>query len=248
MPPPAAPVPRILVVSLARAVDRRRSIEAGFGALGLPFDIVDAVDGRTEDVSGDVSQWRSRLEIGRPLSTGEVAASVSHQRAYQQIVDDDLPYALVVEDDIEPTPGLIDVLGAVDRLPPDWDVVTLHSLFASAGPRPLPGPPLNGDFRVCTYARMPYGAQGCLVSRRAAERLLAVGRPIRFPPDDVIFRPRPARLRIYGIEPSPIVHADFGSELGVTRTDDARGIARIAARVVVAAGKVRARIHRRLDR
>ena len=142
----------------------------------------------------------------------------------------------------------IDVLGAVDRLPPDWDVVTLHSLFASAGPRPLPGPPLTGDFRVCTYARMPYGAQGCLVSRRAAERLLAVGRPIRFPPDDVIFRPRPARLRIYGIEPSPIVHADFGSELGVTRTDDARGIARIAARVVVAAGKVRARIHRRLDR
>lgn len=246
-PSPTAPLPPILVVSLARATDRRRSIEAGFGALGLPFEIVDAVDGRTEDVSGAVSPWRSRYEIGRPLSAGEVATALSHLRAYQRMVDEDLPCALVVEDDIEPTPDLVDVLGALAGLPPDWDVVTLHSLFPSAGPRPLSGPPLTGDFRVCTYAHMPYGTQGYLVSRRAAERLLAIGRPIRLPSDEVLFRRRPARLRVYGIEPSPIIHADFGSELGVTRTDDARGIARVAARVVVTAGKVRARIRRRLD-
>jgi glycosyl transferase, family 25 len=241
-------MPPIWVLSLARATDRRRSIEAGFGALGLPFELIDAIDGRSEDVSAEASQWRSRFEIGRPLSPGEIAASLTHLRAYQRIVDDGVPYAVIVEDDVEPTPALIDVLGALDDLPPDWDVVTLHSLFPSARPRPLAGPPLVGEFRVCTYERMPYGSQCCVVSRAAAERLLAVGRPVRFPPDDLVFRPRPARLKYYGIEPSPVVHGDFGSELGVTRADDARGLERVAARIVVTAGKVRNRVRRALVR
>lgn len=246
--PPPTTAPPIWILSLARATDRRRFVDAHFAALGLPFEVLDAVDAQAVDVDRYASPWRSRFEIGRTMSRGAIACSLSHLAAYRRMVDEDVPAALIVEDDVEPTPALADVLAAVAALPPDWQVVTCHSLFPSAGPRPLPGPPLAGATRVCTYDRMPFGTQCYLVRRSAAERLLAVGLPVRLPADELLFRRRPAGLRVYGVEPSPVRHADFGSELGARPPEDTRGITRVLARAVVTAGKVRARVRRAVRR
>jgi hypothetical protein len=66
---------------------------------------------------------------------------------------------------------------------------------------------------VCTYRRNPFGTGCYVLSLAAAERLLAVGEPVCMPPDDLIFRRRPAGLRVYGIEPSVVRHGNFRSEL-----------------------------------
>lgn len=246
--PPSGTLPPVWVISLTRATDRRRSIDEHFRALGQPYEIVDAVDGRTADVAAQYAPWRTRFRIGRTMAAGDIACSLSHLHAYRRMVEDDVPVAMILEDDVQPTAAFPDILAAVGSLPPDWEVVTLHSLFPAAGPRPLPGPPLADGYRVCTYARMPYGTQCYLVRRSAAERLLAAGLPVTMPADELLFRRHPVGLRYYGIEPSPVRHATFGSELGGRPPDDARGLTRIAARAVVLAGKGWARLRRMRQR
>lgn len=239
-------LPPIWVISLARAVDRRRSVRTSFTAAGIPFELFDAVDGRALEPAERrrYSRWRSLYEVGRDLTLGDVGCSLSHLRVYEQMVAEGIPEVVVVEDDVQPSPALVDVLAGRHALPPDWEVVTMHSLFPSADPQPLPTPPIADGYRVCRYRRIPFGTQCYLVSLAAARRLLAVGYPVRMPPDELLYRRRPAGLRVYGIEPSPVVHADFGSELRTPRASNARGVERVAEWAVRAAGSLRARVLR----
>ena len=205
------------VISLERAQDRRESVTRALSTLGIPFT------------------------IGRPMTPGDVGCSLSHLRVYERMLAEGVPEVVVVEDDVQPTAALLDVLAARDALPRDWQVVTLHSLFASAGPQPLDRPALPGDHHVCTYTRIPFGTQCYLINQSGARRALEVAYPVRLPADELLYRRRPAGLRVYGIEPSPVVHADFGSELGPARAEDARGVGRLADTAVIVAGKAWAR-------
>jgi len=251
-PDAAAALPPIWVISLARAEARRRSVETSFAAAGIGFELFDAVDGRALDPQErrQYSRWRSLYEIGRDLTLGDVGCSLSHLRVYERMVAEQIPEVVVVEDDVQPTPDLVTVLAARAGLPADWQVVTLHSLFASADPQPRPGPPIADGYRVCTYRRIPFGTQCYLINLDGARRALEVGYPVRMPPDELLYRRRPAGLRVYGVEPSPVVHADLGSELRTARASDARGLTAFAERCVITAGKVRTRILRpsRMDR
>lgn len=245
-PPTRADLPPIWVISLARSAVRRRSAERSFAAAGIPMELFDAVDGRALDPAERrrYSRWRALYEIGRDLTLGDLGCSLSHIRVYERMVAEGVPEVVVVEDDVQPTPALATILEARAALPADWEVVTLHSLFASADPRPRPGPPIAGGYRVCTYGRIPFGTQCYLISLAGARRALEVAYPVRMPPDELLYRRRPAGLRVYGVEPSPVVHADFGSELRTARASDVHGLTAVAERCVIAAGKVRARLVR----
>jgi glycosyl transferase family 25 len=236
--------PPIWVISLERASARRASVTAAFAELGIPIELFPAVDGRSMSAEErrKYSRWRSLFEIGRDLTLGDVGCSLSHIRVYERMVAEDVPEVVVVEDDVVPTPDLVDVLDARAGFPDDWDVVTLHSLFPSAQPHPVEGPSITGAHRVCTYRRTPFGTQCYLIRLAAAQRILEVAYPVRMPPDELLYRRRPAGLRVYGVEPSPVVHADFGSELRTDRATTAHGLVHLAETAVIAAGRVRARI------
>ncbi|MFA5882577.1 MAG: glycosyltransferase family 25 protein [Acidimicrobiia bacterium] len=237
-------LPPVWVISLERAQDRRESVTQAFSTLGIPFTMLDAVDGRmlSPDERRRHSRWRSLFAIGRDMTPGDVGCSLSHLRVYERMLAAGVSEVVVVEDDVQPTAALVDVLVARDALPDDWQVVTLHSLFASAGPEPLDRPALTGDHRVCTYARIPFGTQCYLINESGARRALDVAYPVRLPADELLYRRRPAGLRVYGIEPSPVVHADFGSELGTARAGDGRGMGGLAEKAVITAGKAWARV------
>jgi glycosyl transferase family 25 len=150
----------------------------------------------------------------------------------------------VFEDDVEPLPALVEVLDQRDRLPPDADVVTLHSLFEWATPMPVDDRQIADGFHVTRYARTPMGAQAYLIRAHAARRLLEIGFPVRLPSDELLFRPHPARLTVYGIEPSPVVHADFVSELHAVAPagGDASHARAAALEVTRFAGRVQRRV------
>lgn len=239
-------LPPVWIISLERARERRETVTRGFRDLRLPFELIPAVDGRnlTATERRRYSRWRALFTIGRDMTAGDIGCALSHLGVYERMVAQDVPEVLVVEDDVTPLPELVDVLEARAALPPDWQVLTLHSLFASSAPRPLAQPPLADRFRVCTYDRIPFGTQCYLARRSAALRLLAVADPVRMPADELLFRRRPAGLRVYGIEPSPVVHADLGSELGARRASDSPWPVRAVEHTVVTAGKVWTRVRR----
>jgi glycosyl transferase family 25 len=245
-------VPPIWVISLERAPERRAAITEALGSRGLAFEFIDAVDGQalTQAQRQAYSHWRALFETGRGLGRGMLGCSLSHLAVYRRMLAEDVPVVAVLEDDVEPLDGLATILDSVDAFPPDWQVITLHSLFASADPRPVDGRVIADRFQVCTYARMPFGTQGYLINEHGARRVLDVAYPVGLPPDELLFRARPAGLRVYGIEPSVLAQRDVDSEihrlpLEVTPT---RAWRRPVDAGVVVAGKVRRRISRALER
>ncbi len=199
----------VLVVSLADATDRRHHMTGQLDALGLAFEFVDAVDGRASMPDG-ASALGSVLEIGRPMTATEVGCARSHAQAYQRILSSRAPAGVVFEDDLTIAPALGGLLSAIDRLPPDWDLVTLfHGKRAHLTGRSLP---MTSEVVVQGVAHA-LGTQGYIVRDRAATRLRECTEPVRLPADELIFRPQPANLQVYGTVPPLVRDGVFDSQI-----------------------------------
>jgi glycosyl transferase family 25 len=208
-----ASLPPIWVVSLERAARRRAFVQQAFSEAGLPFELVDAVDGTTltADDRRAYSRTRTLYELGRGLMAGELGCALSHLRLLRRLVDEQHAEAVIVEDDVAPGPQLERLLAERDRLPADRDVVTFCQLSRTADPVEVMD--LGGGLHLAAYRRMLFGAQCYLITRDAAQRVLAHAYPIRLPYDELLFRRRPAALRVYGVEPRAVHLPRFASEL-----------------------------------
>lgn len=92
----------IFVISLADAGARRVSLVAALDALGLEWELFEAVDGRR----GLGPVWESLIDragaakaMGRPLTNGEFGCALSHRGIYEIILQRGLEGAIVLEDD-----------------------------------------------------------------------------------------------------------------------------------------------------
>lgn len=114
---------KAFIISLPDSRRRRISALNNIQISGLPFEIVDGVDARKmkpEFLSCQQGGW------GRELLPGEVGCYAAHLRVLQRIIDYDLPWGYVLEDDFcyEPDPkyGLVEVAAV---LPNSFDYITL---------------------------------------------------------------------------------------------------------------------------
>ena len=243
--------PPIWVISLERARARRAYVVDGFTTLGIPFEIVDAVDGYelSDAERGRCSQVRALFRMGHRLTQGELGTALSHLDVYARMVRNAVPMVVVMEDDALPAPALVTALDQLDRIPADWDVVTFRSQFASSAPVPVDGATIAGDHQVCTYERVPFGAQCYLIRLETARRLLDIGFPVCMPADALLFRRWPAQLCVYGVEPALASEGDFESELvmrSAPATTQRYGV-ELVDQAIVVAGKVWYRARRRLS-
>jgi len=131
------------------------------------------VDGRSMTDAAIAAAYRPDLHRPRypfVLSRSEIACFLSHRRAWQAILDQDLDAALIVEDDAMITvPAFADVFAAaVDGLQPDEFVRFPHR------ERHEPGPLIRsrGAVRLLEPRLPALGMVLQLVGREAARRLL----------------------------------------------------------------------------
>ena len=131
------------IVNLERSTVRKQYMEELLKPYSfLDVEFIKAVDGRQlseEEINARFDFKRSRKLYGKTITPGEVGCSLSHRKIYKDIVDNNVPYALLLEDDIaiQRDLNLID-LDAVDKL------------LRSSKPRVLM---LSGDF--CYYRKKP---------------------------------------------------------------------------------------------
>lgn len=213
-------IPPVWVVSLERATDRRAFVREVFEPLRIPYEIVDAVDGYALDDRqlAQCSELRALFRYGERLRPGILGCSLSHLEAYRRMVSEDIPEVVIVEDDARPSPDFGRVLTELEAVPSDCDVLTFHSLFEWAAPTPVNDSIIAGKYRICTFGRTPMGTQAYLITQAAARRVLKVAYPVCLPSDELLFRARPARLTVYGVDPSPVTHGAFDSEIHAIRS------------------------------
>lgn len=96
---------KIFVVNLKRRLDRREQIEKRLNDLSLTnYEIVDAVDGKElpEDLS-ELYNEQSAVGLHRKLQKSEIGCALSHINIARKVVEQNLDYAIILEDDAEPT-------------------------------------------------------------------------------------------------------------------------------------------------
>ncbi|MFW5654065.1 MAG: glycosyltransferase family 25 protein [Roseicyclus sp.] len=226
--------PAIFVINLDRRPDRLAFMAGQLGAMGLPWERVSAHD--KESVADDllateVALTGHRVAMGR----GSQACALTNFDIFRRIVAEDLPAAVILQDDVELSPDLAPYLTALDWLPEGIGLVQFEKYGRSAsrrlvgpalGPMPLPHHSLHR-----LHSRTA-GAACYLITQAAARRILAEKPLLDMPIDHFLFSPNVSplfhRLGVAILRPALArqrEEADLASDLAAERRGRRKSLA-----------------------
>lgn len=168
---------KCFVINLDRSRDRLAHVVTEFEKIGIAFQRVSAVDGRT---LVDMPKYAPHLR------TAEVACFLSHKKCWTAIADGTDDYAAVFEDDVVMDCQAAGLLSDENWVPVDADVVKVETFLNKTivGIRPVVSH--RGFSIVRLYGDHP-GTSGYVISRMAARRFLAATAEIKCPVDGFLF-------------------------------------------------------------
>ena len=212
----------IFVINLPGSTERRRSITGQLEQLGLDYRLVAGVDGDSLSPN-DLTALTSSLPGIDPLQPKQVGCALGHQRVYSTMVEERIPAALVLEDDVALDPSLPDLLVRLrDELSPD-ELILLHWIPGSGCQITLTDARrLTGQARLCypmTTTNIQSGA-AYVLPHPVAERMVVAAMPVRHPADYWdCFREAGCFSRLRCVVPSPVeIRYELPSEIGLGRS------------------------------
>lgn len=202
---------RIYYINLSTRADRRLALEQRLSLLGLTGIRVEAAT--PDDVSAEMRRKYCDPTSYRWQTPPELACSLSHMRVMERLLATPDKYALVLEDDAILSTGLAEFLDHFERAAPDMDLVHLETDQAPWRLAPRPDTMLAGVslYRAFNTLR---GTAGYIVSRRAAEHILASDQLLKCMTDQALFNPfeRPGRdLVVRQADPALVIQEEFAS-------------------------------------
>ena len=203
----------VFVINLDRSTQRLAEMTQRLEQLDLPFTRMSAVYGASltdQELNRHYSSALNKRVYRRPLSAAEIGCYLSHRNIWQTMVDDNLTMALILEDDAELGAQLPAALATVENLTRPWDVIKLYEPQIK---KPLARSiPLNQDFSLCQYKKIPSTSTGYMVSLAGAAKLLRARELFGRPVDDDIQFYWEYSGEVYGVKPYPISIANSSLE------------------------------------
>ncbi|CAJ0807401.1 glycosyltransferase family 25 protein [Ralstonia flaminis] len=212
-------------INLEHDVGRRKALEDQLDTLGLPHTRFPGVYGKAlpaEALARHYNHTRAVAE-SRELTVGEVGCALSHLGVYRAMLEQDLPYALILEDDAKLGPDVPAVLDAlVQQVSPDEPVVTLLTHINRYYKRSAK--PLDPSHSVVKLANYQWLAHGYFVTRAAAKRMVEQLYPVWLAADYWHKFEREGIVQMRAVVPYVISVQDFdtGSNLEADRAIKSR--------------------------
>ncbi|MBN1439009.1 MAG: glycosyltransferase family 25 protein [Anaerolineales bacterium] len=201
----------IWVLNLKKDAQRLEFMTKQLRALRLPFTVVEAVDGASlspEDWR-QYSKERALKFSKRELVPGEIGCALSHARMWERIVRENLPEALIFEDDVWIGKALADILARRRRLPEDWELVN----FSTDAPQEPFGEFITDIYRASRHKQLPDRASAYLLKREGAKKLLDHAYPIGHTADGLTWRTDITGVVSYGIYPRVVILSGLDSSI-----------------------------------
>jgi glycosyl transferase, family 25 len=193
----------MFVVNLDRSPERLALMTQRCQEIGISFERFPAVDGT--DIPEALRRYFSDASgrIVSPLRPAEIGCYASHLGVWQHIVDENLPAAVVCEDDAD-LPGSFRAIvrEIVSELAAGWDMVKL-SAKPDHAMRPLL-PLSSHPSSIVRYSRVPGGTTCYLISRAGALKMLQPHAPRMWAADQDTRWPWKFGMNIFGVYPRPV--------------------------------------------
>lgn len=171
--------------------------------LGLQYEFYGAVDGgqlTDVDVARFCNQKWAKRHIGRTLLKGEIGCALSHLGVYKKIVDENLPMALVLEDDACLLPDIKPVLQALENaLQPSLPRIVLLSGAAELSDRFMLK---TGDYSFGPVTSAVYLAHAYVLTFESAKRMLEALSPVVQVADDWGWISRHTGIDLFACHPA----------------------------------------------
>lgn len=198
------------LINLDRSPERLTWFTAQAARVGLGFERIAGVDGRTLTPAELQSATADSYEF-QPINPGEAGLFMSHRDAWQRLLDSDAAHAAVFEDDAVLSQRIATVLDAIDRLALAADVIKLETTRR----RVVLGQAvatIGGLHRLQPLCSWHGGTAAYVVSRAGAQLLLQATWPLADPVDQVMFNPMSrvsARLRLLQVCPGVCIQKNI---------------------------------------
>ena len=174
---------KIFVINLKDSVERYNYVKSQFDKLGLEIERIEGVDANSltwEDIKEVYSPEKNRKTYVRPLHKGQIACYMAHVKAWKAILEQDLDYAFVLEDDAMISDKFSDALKFFDSTFGKWNFVRIQSntklkrIFHSGD---------MGNFSFVQYINTPGNAIAQVISNSAVVKMLNGLLPFGMPVD-----------------------------------------------------------------
>ena len=188
---------QILVISLRRSPDRREKVRQELSKINLPWEFLDAVDGSL--LSQPPLEYKpskvKRLQ-GYSLTANEIGCYLSHKKAWQRCVDQNLP-TLVLEDDFTLVADFENHLKTLLENSDHWDLLRLQGLYDV----PFYKVSQIGNMTIAKNQGDAVGATGYLVKPEIAQKLIDASHEIYEPVDHFLEHHQKHHLDFLAIRP-----------------------------------------------
>lgn len=195
---------KTFVINLEREPQKKQYIQQECQRLKLDFEIYNAVDGSklTESfIKNNVLDYPNNF-----LTKGEIGCALSHFNIYKKIVDDNLPYALIIEDDSVITNNLPDFLNSFETKNTKKGIFLLTADFHYLINKKY----ILDNFEIVEVTRA-VRTNGYIITNDAAKKLIKFLFPIRYEADMFKVFKLCANIKLYATLPALITSNDVCS-------------------------------------
>jgi len=175
----------IFIINLDRSVERLATSTQRMNDVGVSFSRIAAVYGADLSEKEKAQHYDSQLNeklFYRELNDGEIGVYLSHRKAWQEIVDRNLDYGIIFEDDFILQEDFSKARKNLDAIPFDWDYIKLAGYYSRKKTPTVIFKQKIIDMDLIAHSKVITGASATAVSYNAAKKLLAstakFGRPI----------------------------------------------------------------------
>ena len=188
---------QILVISLQRSPDRREKVRQELSKINLPWEFLDAVDGSQMSISpAEYKVDKVKRLQGYALTANEIGCYLSHKKAWQRCVDQNLP-TLILEDDFTLAADFENDLKTLLENSDRWDLLRLQGLYEVSYTKVGQ----VGNMIIAKNQGDAVGATGYLVKPVIAQRLIDASHEIYEPVDHFLEHHQKHHLDFLAIRP-----------------------------------------------
>lgn len=215
---------KIFVINLDERPDKFKNAQEQLIAQGLNCERISAVRGSDltqEQIEQAYDKEANKQHYMKTMSVGEIGCYMSHRAAWQKIVDENLDYAIILEDDAEPTESFATGIETLKTIK-NWDFIKLQG--GRGGRRIIETiETQNPIIKVARYDNTPVSCLAQAVSHQGAKKLLAKSKRFYRPVDVDIQHYWEKDIDVIGLEPKLIDKGNFDSDITAVSQNQGRG-------------------------
>lgn len=183
----------VYIISLRESIERRERVVANCLAFGINPVVIDAVNGKLlkeDEIKRFYNDKGAMDYLGRSLLAGEIGCTLSHIKIYSEMVNNDVPTALILEDDAVLCKDFLIALSLCLEFSKSWDLILMGHYYRFEGNKEIESitsfwqqQKLSEKFKLKRLAGPGLGTHGYLITNQGARKLLKELNPFYRPID-----------------------------------------------------------------